>query len=306
MVSVAALSRVTAATRGGARALLRRARWAAARSSFAGVVLVTILSPNSEAAEKPLWELGAGVGVLHFPAYRGSDESRQWILPVPYLIYRGDFLKADRKGIRGTFFDSERAELSLSLAASPPASSDHVDAREGMPDLEPTVELGPSLDVELWKSADARRRLGLRVPLRAAVTLESHPRSTGWQFTPQLNLDWSDPASLRGWTLGLVAGPIFGDQRQHRYFYEVDTRFATPTRPEFDAHGGYAGTQFLAALWKRYPRWWIGGFVRYDNLAGATFIDSPLVKTRHYVAAGVAATWLIGESSHLVEVEDVE
>lgn len=304
MVSVAALSRVTAATRGGAGARLRTRRTVC--GSFASVVLVAVLSPNAGAAEKPLWELGAGVGVVHFPAYRGSDEGRQWVLPVPYLIYRGEFLKADRKGIRGTLFDSERVELSLSLAASPPVSSDRVDAREGMPDLRPTVEVGPSLDVELWKSVDERRRLGIRVPLRAAVTLESSPRSIGWQFTPQLNLDWRDPGVFRGWTLGLVAGPIFGDRRQHRYFYEVDTRFATPARPEFEAHGGYAGVQFLAAVTKRYPSWWIGGFVRYDNLAGATFVDSPLVKTRHYVAAGVAVTWVIDESSRRVEVDDVE
>ncbi len=264
------------------------------------------LSGHAGADEKPLWELGAGVGMLHFPAYRGSDESRQWILPVPYVIYRGDFLKADRKGIRGTFFDSERAELSFSLAASPPASSDDVDARDGMPDLEPTVEIGPSLDIELWKSRDERNRLGVRLPLRVGVTLESSPRSTGWQFTPQLNYDWRNPADLEGWTLGLVAGPIFGDRRQHRYFYEVDTRFATPQRREYEAHGGYAGTQFLAALWKRYPSWWIGGFVRYDNLAGATFVDSPLVKTRHYFAAGLAVTWLIGESSQRVETHDVD
>lgn len=304
MVSVAALSRITAATRGGTGALLRmrRTRW----GRFASAALVAVLSASAAAAEKPLWELGAGVGVLHFPAYRGSDEGKQWVLPVPYVIYRGEFLKADRKGIRGTFFDSERAELNLSLAASPPVSSDDVEAREGMPDLRPTVEIGPSLDVELWKADDESRRLGVRLPLRVGVTLEGNPRSTGWQFTPQLNFDWRDPADLHGWTLGLVAGPIFGDRRQHRYFYEVDPRFATAARPAYEAHGGYAGTQFLAALWKRYPSWWIGGFVRYDNLAGATFNDSPLVKTRHYFAAGLAAIWLIGESAQRVETDDVE
>ena len=63
------------------------------------------------------------------------------------------------EAIRGTFFDSDRVELSLSLAASPPVSSDRVKAREGMPDLQPTVEIGPSLDVRLWRSDDERLRL---------------------------------------------------------------------------------------------------------------------------------------------------
>ena len=46
-------------------------------------------------------ELGGGVVVIHFPAYRGSDQGGVIILPFPYLEYRGDFLKADREGVRG-------------------------------------------------------------------------------------------------------------------------------------------------------------------------------------------------------------
>lgn len=260
--------------------------------------------PAARAAERPLWELGAGVSVLQFPAYRGSEENRLFVLPVPYVVYRGDFLKADRRGLRAAFFDSERAELSLSLAASPPASSEHVDARAGMDDLEPTIELGPSLDLRLARSADERLRLRARLPLRAGLTVSSRPESTGWQFTPQLTLDWKDPGGLDGWTLGLVAGPIFGDRRQHRYFYGVGARDATPQRPAYDAKGGYAGTQFLASMWKRFPRWWAGAFVRYDTLGGAVFRDSPLVTDRHYLAAGVAMTWLIGESARRVEIDD--
>ncbi|NMG76071.1 MipA/OmpV family protein [Aromatoleum diolicum] len=266
--------------------------------------LAQIVTVGATAGEKPLWELGAGVSVLQFPAYRGSDESRLFVLPVPYVVYRGEFLKADREGIRGTFFDSDRVELSLSLSASPPVSSDKVDVREGMPDLEPTVEVGPSLDVRLWRSSDERLRLRTRLPLRAGFTVENSPESTGWQFTPQLNLDWRDPAGMNGWTLGVVAGPVFGDRRQHRYFYGVEGAQATATRPAYDVRGGYAGTQVLAALWKRFPGWWLGGFVRYDSLAGAVFDDSPLVKSRDYFAAGVAVTWVLGESSQRVEADD--
>ncbi|NMF88023.1 MipA/OmpV family protein [Aromatoleum petrolei] len=267
-------------------------------------LLVPVFAPVAAAAEKPLWELGAGLTVLQFPAYRGSDEDRLFVLPVPYVVYRGEFLKADRQGIRGTFFDSDRVELSLSLGASPPVSSDRVKAREGMPDLKPTVEIGPSLDVRLWRSADERLRLRTRLPLRAGFTAEGGPESTGWQFTPQLNLDWRDPAGLGGWTLGVIAGPVYGDRRQHRYFYEVEANEAMPLRPAYDARGGYGGTQVLAALWKRYPGWWVGGFVRYDTLAGAVFDDSPLVKRKDYFAAGFALTWVLGESSRRVEADE--
>jgi hypothetical protein len=46
--------------------------------------------------------------------------------------------------------------------------------------------------------------------------------------------------------------------------------------------------EFLAAVSKRFPQYWVGGFVRYDVLDGAAFVDSPLVRTRGYFAAGVA------------------
>jgi outer membrane scaffolding protein for murein synthesis (MipA/OmpV family) len=271
---------------------------------LASAAVALALPAPAAAADKPLWELGAGLSVLHFPAYRGSDESRPFVLPLPYLVYRGEFLKADRRGLRGTFFDSERAELNLSLAASPPVSSDDVSVREGMPDLKPTVELGPSLDLRLWHSPSAGHRLALRLPLRAGITVEGGAKSTGWQFSPQLNLDWRDPAGLAGWTLGLVAGPIWGDRRQHRYFYRVGPEHATASRPAYEARGGYAGTQFLAALWKRFPDMWAGGFVRYDTLAGAVFADSPLVTSRHYLAAGIAVTWVLGESSRRVPADE--
>jgi len=80
------------------------------------------------------------------------DQSSPYAIPFPYLVYRGTFLKADRNGIRGTFFDSDRIELSLSLSASLPVNSDDNRARQGMPDLQPTVEFGPSLDLTLWRT----------------------------------------------------------------------------------------------------------------------------------------------------------
>lgn len=284
---------------------MKRMRAMAGRGLAAAGLAAAALAPAGAWAEQlPLWELGLGVGALSFPAYRGSDETKHWVLPVPYVVYRGEIIKADRRGLRGILFDSERVELSLSVAASPPASSSDVKAREGMPDLEPTVEVGPSLNVTLWQANEGARRLALRMPLRRGITVEGSPQSTGWLFTPHLNLDWRDAPQLNGWRVGLLAGPIFGDARQHRYFYSVDPRFATPQRPAYEADGGYAGSQFLVALSKRYPGYWVGAFVRYDTLGGAVFEDSPLVKTKNYFAAGVAISWILGQSSERVEAYD--
>lgn len=251
-----------------------------------------------------MWELGGGVAALRLPAYRGSGEVHDFLLPIPYFVYRGTFIKADREGVRGVFVDTEQVQLNLSLAASPPVSSEDVRIREGMPDLEPTVEIGPSLNLALWRTADERKRLELRLPFRAGFTVEAQPESTGWQFSPQLNLSLRDPSGMPGWSMGLVAGPVFADRRQHRYFYGVAPVEATAGRPAFDARGGYGGVQVIAALSKRYPEWWVGAFVRYDRLGGAVFEGSPLVERQDYFAAGIAFIRILGESSRRVDWPD--
>ena len=273
-------------------------RWAGALAALC------LLAAPAAAEELPLWELGAGIGAFALPDYRGSDEGRAYLLPVPYLVYRGKFLKSDRHGIRGTLFDSERLDLNLSVAASLPVDSSRNAARTGMPDLEPSLELGPSLEIALWRAQDRRDALALRLPLRAAFTLESSPRAIGWVATPQLNLDLAGRGALSGWNLGLLAGPIYGSKRQHQYFYGVAPQFATADRPAYDAPGGYAGLQFLAAASRRFPRFWVGAFLRADTLSGAAFAASPLLKRDTYVAAGVGIAWVLGTSSLRVEAPE--
>ena len=253
--------------------------------------------------QKPLWEIGMGAFAMQLPAYRGSEQSINAVLPIPYVVYRGDFLKADRNGVRGVFFNSENAELNLSFAASPPVNSSDVTVRAGMPELDASLELGPSLDIKLWHTHRKDIQLRLFLPMRAAFTVESTPRFIGWQFGPRLNLDIEDPMGLRGWTLGNVAGPIFGSQAQHAYFYGVSPAYQTSTRPSYEAKGGYAGFQVLTALWKRFPEFWVGGFMRYDDLRGAVFEDSPLVTLKSRLSGGLVVAWILGKSSQLVDVE---
>lgn len=271
----------------------------------AAVVALALAVPAAQAAdEMPLWEVGAGIAALSFPAYRGSDQRSQFVMPVPYFTYHGKILKADRHGLRGQLFDSDRLDLTVSAALSPPAPSDTVTARAGMPDLQATFEIGPELDVTLWRSANRTRFLKLLLPLRAAYTLESTPQSIGWVAHPKLNLDITDVPGLGGWNVGLLAGPLFGDARQHNYFYGVAPQYATAIRPAYQADAGYAGMQVLASVSKRFRKVWVGGFVRYDNLAGARFEDSPLVRSQDYFAGGVAVSWILGESSTRVRVDE--
>jgi MipA family protein len=279
------------------------------RRIFFGAIALANFNHAFAGEQVPLWEAGAGVAALTLPAYRGSEKIHTFVLPVPYFTYHGDILKADRHGVRGELFDSDRIELSISTSASPPTQSDDIDARENMPDLEPTVEIGPELDITLWRDSDSRRDgdlaiLKLRLPVRQAFVVDDKPRDIGIIFSPNLNADFRSPFGLQGWNLGLVTGPIFASARQNAYFYEVDAQYATASRPAYTAHGGYGGWQFLASVSKRFDNVWFGAYIRQDTLQGAVFIDSPLVEKRSYTSAGFAISWIFGRSNEMVELDD--
>lgn len=271
---------------------------------FLGAFAVTFLlvTPVS-ASQVPLWEAGAGFAFIDFPHYRGSSERQSYLLPMPYVIYRGDFLKIDRQRVRGQLFHSERVELDVSVNGSVPVSNNG--ARQGMPDLDPTFEIGPSLNFMLFQSQSNQAQIDIRLPLRAVIGSDfTYLRSVGWIFQPLLNLDVRDVFNQPGWNLGTAIGPIYTDRRYNQYFYGIDTRYSIADRPAYSAQGGYGGTQFVIALTKRSPAYWTSGFVKLDTLRGAAFEQSPLVKTRQYATVGFAITWIFAESSTKVEEEE--
>jgi MipA family protein len=253
---------------------------------------------------KPLWEVGIGAGVAAFPHYPGSDQTRAWVFPFPYIVYRGKFFRADRDGVRGQFLDTDRVNFNVSVLGSLPVSSRDDNARAGMPDLKPTIEVGPSVEIHLWRSASRDYLLDLRLPVRLGVTLESSPTTAGWQFTPNLNLDINNVAGVPNLRMGMFAGPMFADRRYASHYYSVGSQFAAPGRPEYNASGGYAGSQALLSMSRRFSRYWVGAFVRYANLSGAHFVDSPLVRQTSVLSGGLAVAWIFGQSSTMVKSDE--
>lgn len=263
--------------------------------------LCCLATASAQTEIRPLWEVGAGFAAIDFPVYRGSNERKFYLLPVPYFAYNGEVLQVNRERVRGLIFKRDRIEMDVSVNGSVPAKG--AKARQGMPDLDPTLELGPSLNFHLLYSEDKRNTFDMRMPLRAVIASDfSHFRHTGWLFQPQLNLDFHD-IDHSGWNIGLVGGVIYSDKHYHGYFYNVEQQYATAERPAYTASGGYAGTQFIFAFNKRHEGYWTGGFMKWDSLKGAVFADSPLVRSREYFTVGFAITWILDKSDKLVEVE---
>jgi len=97
-----------------------------------------------------------------------------------------------------------------------------------------------------------------RIPARKAFTIERQPQSVGWFVAPRINLDLRDIAGHAGWDVGMFIAPLFSDRQYHNYFYSVAPSFATPSRPAYQASGGYAGTELLVATSRRYRDFWVG------------------------------------------------
>jgi outer membrane scaffolding protein for murein synthesis (MipA/OmpV family) len=262
-------------------------------------------APGAGAEQRPQWEIGLGAAALYLPDYRGSDQSRGYLYPLPYVRYRGERLRLDdRRGLASLLLlDTDRVELDVSLNASQPAPSDQSTARQGMPDLDPTLEIGPLVKVKLWDNAGRSRELSLQLPVRAAFTLQN-PEFIGWVFNPVIDLYLRDVGPGGRWRLGMQAGPVFTDGRYNQYYYQVDPEFATAARPAYAASGGYGGTQFTLTTHRRFGPIWFGAFVRAWGLQGAVFDDSPLVQQRSALLAGIGLAYVFAESKTLVESDD--
>lgn len=241
-------------------------------------------------AEKlPKAELGVGFAVQHLGDYRGSKNVQTQALPFPMLIYRGDRIQADKDGIRGRFLQGENWELNASAEAALNGGSGDNDKREGMPELNSAIELGPSLNINLT-GRDFDEGWSLRLPLRAVFAVDtSGIEAIGYTSNPKLT--YRKPEFWAGWDGKVDVGVLFGDREYHSYYYSVNEQYATADRPLYLADGGYSGAYFKTTVKKRMGQWWVGWNLRYDNIHDTVFADSPLIETDHYFSTTFAVGW---------------
>ena len=253
--------------------------------------------------EKTLWELGVGLGLLQMPDYRGSDENRLYLLPYPYLVYRGDILKVDEQRISGQIFKIDRILLDFSGFGAVPVKSSNNSARTGMQDLDPTFELGPALRIKLWESKEDKFKLDLTFPVRAFFSTNfSSVSYEGWVFSPRVNFVKDDLIPDTGLNMGISVGPMSADSGYHAYFYTVESAYATAARPAYSAGDGYSGSTLTVGLGKEYNQFIVNAFVSADLLQGASFENSPLVKRETSFMSGINVSWIFFKSEKTVTV----
>ncbi|RYY77182.1 MAG: MipA/OmpV family protein [Gammaproteobacteria bacterium] len=263
------------------------------------VMLALSLICNQLLAEEQIvefekkWEFGLGIGDIYSPDYRGSDEYNNYFAPIPYVIYRGKYIQSDRDGIRGNVFKSDRYEFTFSATATISQKADENRAREDMPELGSTVEMGPALNIKLTE-ADATNNVVLQIPLRAVIAVTGSERGyKGLVFEPQFMFR----RPLKSWDYTQRVGISIANRDYHDYYYSIDQEFVTPERSFFEAAGGYSGVFTQIALSRPFQihneQTKLAFFLRYENIDNAAFVESPLVKTNHVLRGGFAVVWVI-------------
>jgi len=224
------------------------------------------------------------------------------VLPFPYIIYRGSFLQIDREdGVRGKLFNAESVRIDLSLAGSVPVPDTDEGARTGMDALDPLVEVGAELIVDLWRSERRDHNFRFNVPLRMVYSVGDPLLDfQGVTVSPYLEyrIRQEDQGALMRYSASV--GPIFASSRYHDYYYEVQPEFVTPQRGEYNAGGGYGGSRLTLSVTRHTKKFLIGAYARYDNLDRAVFADSPLVETNDYFIFGLVFGWVLGASGETV------
>lgn len=245
-------------------------------------------------ADLPLWELGVAAGAISQQAYPGADEQVHRTPVLPYVIYRGKVLRADDEGAGLRAVRTDSFELDVSFAGSLSAGGKSLRAREGMPRLGTLVEFGP---VARWfvNGREASHRVSVELPLRGVFEARDLRRHRGMSLEPEVSLDHR---TRGGWSYGVSAGLLVGDERLGATYYRVAPGEALPDRPAYDARAGLIAWRLKGGVSRQLtPDVRVFAFGRLDSVAGAANRDSPLVRRTTGGSVGIGLTYTLARSA---------
>ncbi len=275
--------------------------------AVAALVLLTAPLANAQQPDtgradptpQPLWELGVGLGAARTPAYIGSNEMVQRVLPVPYVIYRGDIFRVDQDGVGARLLRGDNWLFDLGFAAGLDGNNQDLLARKGMSKLGPTFEVGPRFRWFVAKPTQGEL-ISFNVPLRGVVEINGGLKRQGIVLEPTLRYD--NDHFFKGIGLVAQAGVLVGDQKINAHYYSVAPEFATSLRPAYAAKSGLMATKASAVLYKELtPELSVAVFARWDGSSNAANTASPLHFKSNAITFGLGATYSFAKSSEMVK-----
>lgn len=250
---------------------------------------------------QPLWEVGVGGGVGNVPNYPASSERNVIALAAPYLVYRGDvFRVGDGGGARAVVVEKSDVEFDISLGGAFSANNEENGVRDGMPDLDYLFEVGPQL---IYRIKDYRfdqggsGRLNAQLQTRAVFSTDfSGIEHQGYVVEPTLSYQQRGRV-FKDTAIRVSLSAVFATEKLHDYFYQVDARYVTPDRPEFNAQSGYLGAELsvgIAFPVRQNIRGFVGGSLQLNQ--GAANRSSPLFENDVTYSIALGFVWRLYKS----------
>jgi len=257
-----------------------------------GVLLFSLCCCVAQA--KSHLELGAGVFTMKLPHYPGAEQHKTYVLPTPYVYYTSDTFKVDRNQFTGFMWRNGNLHLDISAGAGISINSDDNDARAQMPDLDWVLELGPSLKYFMTGDPTSENRWFSEFFVRKAIATDFRSLSdVGWRYGPSMSyqrqLFAQDQHNVM---LTIRANANFSDSKYLDYYYGVPVQYQKEQRQQYSADTGYAGSDLSVGLTYKSSKIFVGGFIRYYALDGATVQDSPLFFKKNNWSAGLGIVWI--------------
>jgi len=249
----------------------------------------TSIFPANSEPKLPLWELGlAGLGFTQ-AAYPGSENRTNLALALPYIIYRGKYLRTDRGTVGIRTVKTPRYEVDVGLAGAIGSHSSDIEARRGMADLGTMIEFGPRLKINLGNLSNDQNYSRLQLPLRGVIDVSHEFRFKGIAFEPR----WVTETELTDrWKINSTLGAVFGYGELTNTFYGVAPNEATPTRASYSSKPGLIALRAgLSASHKLTADARVFLAIRLESLTGAANNESPLIRQNSGWSAGVGFAW---------------
>lgn len=268
----------------------------------------TVTSLNGDGEDKPLWEVGVFAAAFNLPEYPAAEKNRNNVIAAPYIVYRGDIFRiGDGSAARAVALEKDWIEIDLSLDAAFNADSSDNSIRKGMPDLDYLFEVGPQIKFRLKKFSfedSGNAKLSLDVKTRSVFSTDlSNFGHRGYVIHPELSYDHFGLFGENS-RLSINFSPVWGSEKLHDYFYQVSGEFATDNRPEYDAKGGYLGSEISVGLSTRVSKKVrVFAFTQINLHRGAANKLSPLFRDKDTYSVGLGLSWQLFESKERAPIQ---
>lgn len=256
----------------------------------------------------PRLEAGLAGAGLNVSAYPSSSVRSQRNFLVPWLIYRSDKVQVKDGGVKLIAYQSEKLTVDLGISGSLNADTSITPVRDGMPDIDYLLELGPRFKVPLFDRTNEfmeRDRLDWVTAYRFAISTDfGRVDFRG----PVLNteLSYEKEGLLKDkLTVGVSVGATWLGNQMMDYFYSVDSQFATPDRPEYRATAGFLGVDLSAGVeYNITPNASVFVSAGIESFSGSRNDDSPLFEEDLSRRLILGFAWTLYQSKDTVRVTD--